>query len=80
MGLNVHLCASNGEPLFDLTCYHHLARSLLYLDVTRPDISRFVTFQANFFLLPLRPTRVISSVFYDIIVCFIVFATFFLPQ
>jgi len=39
MELNVHLCATDGEPLADPTCYRHLVGSLVYLGVTRPDFS-----------------------------------------
>jgi hypothetical protein len=37
--LNVQLHASNGDPLSDPTRYRHLVGSLVYLVVTRPDIS-----------------------------------------
>jgi hypothetical protein len=39
MKLNVHLVATDGEPLEDPTHYHHIVGSLVYLDVPRPDIS-----------------------------------------
>ena len=42
MELGVHLRATDGEPLADPTRYRHLVGSLVYLEVTRPDISRVV--------------------------------------
>jgi hypothetical protein len=42
MELNVHLRATYGEPLEDPTRYRHIVGSLVYLGVTRPNISHFV--------------------------------------
>jgi hypothetical protein len=42
MELNIHLRASDGDHLSDPTRYCHLVGSLVYLTVTRPDISYLV--------------------------------------
>ena len=54
MELNVHLNASDGDgdPLSDLTRYHHLVESLVYLAVTRLDISYPVHILSQFVFVP----------------------------
>ena len=51
---NVHLNASDGDgdPLSDLTRYHHLVESLVYLAVTRLDISYPVHILSQFVFVP----------------------------
>jgi hypothetical protein len=39
MELNVHLTPTDCEPIEDPTRYHHIIGSLIYLGVTRHDIS-----------------------------------------
>jgi hypothetical protein len=39
MEFNVHLCASDDDPLFDPARYHHLFGILAYLAFTHLDIS-----------------------------------------
>ena len=33
---------ADAESLDDTTCYHHIIGSLVYIGITRPDISHFV--------------------------------------
>ena len=39
---NAKLTPLDGELIFDATCYHQLVSSLIYLTVTRPDISHAI--------------------------------------
>jgi hypothetical protein len=52
MEFNVHLMATDDEPLEDPTCYHHIVGSLIYLGVTRPGISYFVHILSQFVSAP----------------------------
>uniref|UniRef100_A0ACD5Y1K9 Uncharacterized protein n=1 Tax=Avena sativa TaxID=4498 RepID=A0ACD5Y1K9_AVESA len=52
MELNVQLRASDGDPLPDPIRYRHLLGSLVYLDVTSPDISYPVHILSQFVLAP----------------------------
>ena len=52
MELGVQLRATNGEPLADPTRYLHLVGSLVYLGITRPDISHAVHILSQFVSAP----------------------------
>jgi hypothetical protein len=52
MELNVQICISDGDPLPDTMRYHHLVGSLVYLVVTRPDISYLVHILSQFVSAP----------------------------
>jgi hypothetical protein len=52
MELNVHVRPTNGEPLEDSTRCHYIVGSLVYLSVTRPDISYSVHILSQFVSAP----------------------------
>ena len=54
--LNTRLTSHDGKPLHDFTLYRHLVGSLVYLIVTRPDIS-YVVHQVSQFMAAPRSTH-----------------------
>jgi hypothetical protein len=52
MKLNVHLTPTDDEPLEDFIHYRHIVGSLVYLGVTRPDISYSVHILSQFVYAP----------------------------
>ena len=56
---NCRLSSHDGEPLSDATLYRNLVGSLIYLTVTRPDISYAVHIVSQFMAAPRSPHYVI---------------------
>jgi hypothetical protein len=54
--LNTRLTPNDGEPLCDVTLYQHLVGSLVYLTITRPNIS-YVVHQVSQFMAAPRSTH-----------------------
>ena len=54
--LNAHLTSSGGKPLSNPSLYRRLVGSLVYLTVTRPDIS-YAVHQVSQYLSPPRSTH-----------------------
>ena len=52
MELGVHLRATDGEPLVDSTRYRHFVGSIVYLGISRPDISHVVHILSQFVAAP----------------------------
>ena len=57
--LNAHLTPSGGKPLSNLSLYRRLIGSLVYLIVTRPDIS-YVVHQVSQYLSAPRLTHYVA--------------------
>ena len=55
MELNAKMCAREGKDLEDATLYRELVGSLIYLTLTRPDISYAVGVMSRYMQNPKKP-------------------------
>jgi hypothetical protein len=52
---NAKLKANEGDLVEDTTMYRHLVRSLIYMTITRPDLSYVVGVVSQFMQTPRKP-------------------------
>lgn len=52
---NAKICAHEGKDLEDATMYRQLVRSIIYLTLTRPDISFAIGVMSRYMQHPKKP-------------------------